>query len=72
MSPVAPLGSRMKVKVVIRDERVMEVVMDFDRLPRVGDLIKVGRVGEVKVISVIKVRGNREYEAAVVTMNVTK
>jgi hypothetical protein len=56
----------MKVKVVIRDERVAEVVMDFNHLPQVGDLVEVAQVGEVKVLSVITTRKNPEYQAAVI------
>ena len=62
----------MKVKVVIRDERVTEVVMDFIDLPQVGDLIQVREIGEVKVLSAITTRRNPEYQAAVIAVKAEK
>ncbi len=60
----------MKVKVVVRDERVTEVIMDFECFPQVGDLIQVHGVGEVKVLSAITTRRSAEYQAAVVAVKV--
>jgi hypothetical protein len=62
----------MKIKVVIRDERVLEVIMNVDRLPQTGDLIQVREVGEVRVLSAITTRKNSDYQGAVVAVKAEK
>ena len=64
---LAPL-SVMKVKVLFRDEDVMEAVVDFDRLPAAGDLVHVPGVGKVKVVSTLRASVRTEYEAYAVVI----
>ena len=62
----------MKVKVLFRDEDVPEAVLDFDRLPKAGDLIHVPKVGKAKVLSALKTRATLDYEGMVVVIRVKR
>src|SRR5688572_1032611 len=58
--------SRMKVKLMIRDGRAEEAVVDLRRLPKSGDLITLDKWGGLEVISSLKTRANPQYEAIVI------